>query len=65
MMLRNGNFLLNPPVEVSKQFFYVMGIVISSFLIEHLVQIKETHKNMDHLLSAVNYQEYKLLICEN
>ena len=29
----------------------------------HSVQMKETHNSMDHLLSAVNYQEHEWLIC--
>ena len=33
--------------------------------IGHLVQMKETHNSMDHLLFAVNYQEHKWLICED
>ena len=27
--------------------------------------MKETHNSIDHLLSAVNYQECKWLICED
>ena len=36
--------------------------VFSSTPIEHLVQKKETHNYMDHLLSVVNYQEHKWLV---
>ena len=50
------------PTEVSKQFFSIMGI-FSSIPIGHSVQMKETHNSMDHLLSAVDYQEHKWLIC--
>ena len=31
----------------------------SSILIEHSVQMKETHNSVDHLLSAIYYQEHK------
>ena len=39
------------------------GNSFSSIPIEHSVQMKETHNTMNHLLSAVNYQEHKWLIC--
>ena len=35
------------------------------YIIGHSVQKKEIHNSMDHLLSAVNYQEQKWLICGN
>ena len=62
MMLLNGDFLLTRPAEVSKQFFYIMGIVFFSIPIDHSVKMKETHNSMDHLLSAVNYEQ-KWLDC--
>ena len=59
-MLRNGD-LLTDPVEVSKQF-YIMGIVFHQSLLG--IQYKwKTDNSMDHLLSAINYQEHKCLIC--
>ena len=50
-MLRNGNFFLTHPIEVSNSR--------SSIPIVHSVQMKETHNIMNHLLPAVNYQEHK------
>ena len=38
------------------------GNSFSSIPIEHSVQMKETHSSMDHLQSAINYQEHKWLI---
>ena len=38
------------------------GNSFSSIPIEHSVQMKETHNSMDHLQSAINYQEHKWLI---
>ena len=61
-MLQNGGFLLTHPAEVSKQFFYIMGIVFPLSLLNIQVQIKETQNSMDYLLSSVNYQEHKWLI---
>ena len=51
MILRNGDFLV------------LLHNSFSFFPIGHLVQMKETHNSMDHLLSAVYYQEHKWLIC--
>ena len=39
------------------------GNSCSTIPIGHLVEMKEIHNSMDHLLSAVNYQELKWLIC--
>ena len=39
------------------------GNTFSFIPVEHSVQMKETHNSRDHLLSAVNYQEHKWLIC--
>ena len=64
MMLQNEDFLSTHPAKVSKQFFYIMGIVFH-LPIEPLVLMKETHSSMDHLLSAVNYQKHKWLICRD
>ena len=63
MILKNGDFLLTHPAEVSKQFLYIIGIVFH--ILGHSVQMKETHNSMDYLLPPVNYQEYKWLICED
>ena len=61
MILQNGEFLLTHPAEVSKQFFYIMGIV---FHRSHLAfNTNERNNSTDLLLSAANYQEYKWLIC--
>ena len=44
-----------------------MGIVffLKSIRIMHLVQMIKTHISMYHLLSAVNYQEQKWLMCRD
>ena len=39
------------------------GNCFSSTPIEYSVGIKETHNSMDYLLSSINYQEHKWLIC--
>ena len=38
---------------------------VLSIPVEHSLQMKETHNSMDHLLSAVNYQKHKWLICRD
>lgn len=40
-----------------------IGNKFSSIPVGHSVQIKETHNTMEHLLTALNYQEHKWLIC--
>ena len=35
----------------------------SSITVQHPVEMKESHKSMELLLSALNYLEHKLLIC--
>ena len=59
MMLRNEDFSLTHPAEVSKHDVKSF----SSISIGHSVQMKETHNSRDHWLSAVNYLEHKWLIC--
>ena len=49
-------FFFTHPAEVSKQFFYIMRIV---FHLSHL----GIHYIRDNLMSAVNYQGHKWLIC--
>lgn len=39
------------------------GNKFSSIPVGHSVEMKETHNSMDRLLSALNYQEHKWLIC--
>ena len=41
------------------------GNSFSSISFGHSVKMKETHNSMDHLLSAINYQEHKWLICRD
>ena len=36
---------------------------LSSIPVGHLVEIKDPHNTMEHLLSALNFQEHKWLIC--
>ena len=63
MMLRNGEFFVIHPTEGLKAVLLHNGNSFSSILIGHLVQMKKIPISMDHLLSAVNYQEHKWLIC--
>ena len=39
------------------------GNMFSSIPVGHSVEMKESHKSMELLLSALNYQEHKWLIC--
>ena len=36
----------------------------SSISVKHSVEMKVSHKSMERLLAALNYQEHKWLICQ-
>ena len=39
------------------------GNKFSSIPVGHSVEMKESHKSMELLLSALNYQEHKWIVC--
>ena len=58
-------FLLTHPAEVSKQIFYIMGIVSLSIPIGHSVQMKEKTTAWKICCLLLTTIENKWLICED
>ena len=46
-----------------KSVFLNNGNKFSSIPVRHSVEMKESHRSMEFLLSALNYKEHKWLIC--
>ena len=64
-MLRNGKLFIESSSWSLKAVLLRNRNSFSSISVEYSEQMKETHNSMDHLLSAINYQVHKGLICEN
>lgn len=61
-MLWNGHFIdsSNRSLRAGPLNY---GSKFSSIPVGHSVEVKESHKSIERLLSVLNYQEHKWLIC--